>query len=77
MSKTRRRYQDRDYFDGPDDGEYRTFIDKKSARRFERALKVKNVEDLIEEPGLDPDDYANWLDEELMDLQNADIHVSK
>jgi len=77
MSKTRRRYQDRDYFDGPDEGEYRTFIDKKTARRFERALKVKNVEDLIEEPGLDPDFFDYMVEEELMDLQNANIHVSK
>lgn len=72
MSKTRRRYQDRDYFDGPDDGEYRTFIDKKSARRFERALRVKNIEDLTNDPGLDPDDFYNMMEDE-----DANVYVSK
>lgn len=76
MSKTRRRNNERDYYDG--DYESRQEIrNKKQERRYERALRVKNIDDLTIEEGLDPDDFDYMLEEELMDLQNADIQLSK
>ena len=76
MSKTRRRNNERDYYDGDYESRQET-KNKKLERRIERALRVGDVEELTVEDGIDPDDYANWLDEELMDLQNADVQLSK
>ena len=76
MSKTRRRNNERDYYDGDYESRQET-KNKKLERRIERALRVGDVEQLTVEDGIDPDDYANWLDEELMDLQNADVQLSK
>jgi hypothetical protein len=76
MSKTRRRYNERDYYDGDYDlrQEYKN---KKQERRYERALRVKSVEDLTVEEGLSPDDFDYMLEEELMELQDANVQLSK
>ena len=72
MSKTRRRNNERDYYDG--DYESRQEIkNKKMERRYERALRVGDVEELTVEDGIDPDDYENMLDEELLELQHAQL----
>ena len=72
MSKTRRRNNERDYYDG--DYESRQEIkNKKMERRYERALRVGDVEELTVEDGIDPDDYENMLDEELLELQHAHL----
>jgi hypothetical protein len=72
MSKTRRRNNERDYYDG--DFESRQEIkNKKMERRYERALRVGDVEELTVEDGIDPDDYENMLDEELLELQHAHL----
>ena len=42
-------------------------------RRYERALRVGDVEELTVEDGIDPDDYENMLDEELLELQHAHL----
>ena len=76
MSKTRRRNNERDYYDG--DYESRQEIrNKKQERRYERALRVKNIDDLTIEEGLDPDWFDYMVEEELMELQNADVQLSK
>jgi hypothetical protein len=72
MSKTRRRNNERDYYDG--DFESRQEIkNKKLERRIERALRVGDVEELTDEDGMDPDYFDYMVEEELMELQNADI----
>jgi hypothetical protein len=72
MSKTRRRNNERDYYDGDYDSR-QEYKNKKQERRYERALRVKSVEDLTVEEGLDPNDFDYMLEEELMDLQNANV----
>jgi hypothetical protein len=56
------------------DGEvdYRKMMPKKN-KRIERALRTMDVEELTVEEGIDPDDYANWLDEELLEMQHANV----
>ena len=76
MSKTRRRNNERDYYDG--DFESRQEIkNKKLERRIERALRVGDVEELTDEDGMDPDYFDYIVEEELMELQNADVQLSK
>ena len=72
MSKTRRRNNERDYYDGDYESRQEP-RNKKLERRYERALRVKSIEDLTVEDGIDPDDYENMLDEELLELQDAHI----
>jgi hypothetical protein len=73
MSKTRRKYN------GSDDlgFEYQTrqsHKDKRRERRFERALRVKNVDDLTAEEGLDPVlDFENTIDDELLEIKHANV----
>ena len=77
MSKTRRRYNERDYYDGGYDSR-QEHKNKKQERRFERALRIKSVDDLTVEEGLDPVlDFENMIDEELLELQDANIQLSK
>ena len=61
---------DREYMDGEVD--YRKMMPKKN-KRIERALRTMDVEELTVEEGIDPDDYANWLDEELLEMQHANV----
>jgi hypothetical protein len=76
MSKTRRRNNERDYYDG--DFESRQEIkNKKLERRIERALRVGDIEELTVEDGMDPDYFDYIVEEELMELQNADVQLSK
>jgi hypothetical protein len=72
MSKTRRRNNERDYYDGDYESRQET-KNKKLERRIERALRVGDIEELTVEDGIDPDDYENMLDEELLELQNAHL----
>ena len=77
MSKTRRRYNERDYYDGDYDSR-QEYKNKKQERRFERALRIKSVDDLTVEEGLDPVlDFDNMIDDELLELKDADIQLSK
>lgn len=61
---------DREYMDGEVD--YRKQPRKKD-KRIERALRTMDIEQLVQEDGIDPDDYANWLDDELMEMQHANV----
>ena len=72
MSKTRRRNNERDYYDGDFESRQET-KNKKLERRIERALRVGDVEELTVEDGIDPDDFENMLDEELLELQHAHL----
>jgi len=76
MSKTRRRNNERDYYDGDYESRQET-KNKKLERRIERALRVGDVEQLTVEDGIDPDYFDYMIEEELMDLQNADVQLSK
>jgi hypothetical protein len=76
MSKTRRRNNERDYYDGDYESRQET-KNKKLERRIERALRVGDVEELTVEDGIDPDYFDYMVEEELMDLQNADVQFSK
>jgi hypothetical protein len=76
MSKTRRRNNERDYYDGDYESRQET-KNKKLERRIERALRVGDVEELTVEDGMDPDYFDYMIEEELMDLQNADVQFSK
>ena len=76
MSKTRRRNNERDYYDGDYESRQET-KNKKLERRIERALRVGDVEELTVEDGIDPDYFDYMIEEELMDLQNADVQLSK
>lgn len=66
---------DREY----DDGEYETRPNRNRSKekRFDRALRTKNIQDLvnIEDDGLDPDDYEYYkcLEEE----QDADLRIPR
>jgi hypothetical protein len=75
MSKTRRRNNERDYYDGDFESRQET-KNKKLERRIERALRVGDVEELTDEDGMDPDYFDYMVEEELMELQNADIQLS-
>jgi len=67
MSKTRRRNNERDYYDGDYDSR-QEYKNKKQERRYERALRVKSIEDLTSEEGLDPNDFDH-----LMELRDAHV----
>jgi hypothetical protein len=62
---------DREYSDGNLSREEHR--NKSKERRYERALRVKSIQDLTLEEGMDPDDYANIVDDELLELQNANV----
>jgi hypothetical protein len=77
MSKTRRRYNERDYYDGDYDSRQQ-YKNKSKERRYERALRIKSVDDLTFEEGLDPVlDFDNMTDDELLELKDANIQLSK
>ena len=76
MSKTRRRNNERDYYDGDYESRQET-KNKKLERRIERALRVGDVEELTVEDGMDPDYFDYMVEEELMELQDADVQFSK
>jgi len=76
MSKTRRRNNERDYYDGDYESRQET-KNKKLERRIERALRVGDIEELTVEDGMDPDYFDYIVEEELMELQNADVQLSK
>jgi hypothetical protein len=76
MSKTRRRNNERDYYDGDYESRQET-KNKKLERRIDRALRVGDVEELTVEDGIDPDYFDYMVEEELMELQDADVQLSK
>lgn len=76
MSKTRRRNNERDYYDGDYESRQET-KNKKLERRIERALRVGDIEELTVEDGMDPDYFDYIVEEELMELQDADVQLSK
>ena len=57
------RKEERDYTDGHEERS-RGLNDRRKEKRFERALRVKSIEELedLEDDGIDPDDYENWLE---------------
>jgi hypothetical protein len=62
MSKSKKNYRaiERDYYDGDNDTRYmKNNFTKKKEKRVDRALKTKNIDDLveIEDEGTDPIDY--------------------
>lgn len=71
MSKTRRRNNERDYYDGDYESRYE-YKDKKKERRYERALRIMNIDELTEEEGLTPDDFDNIVEDEMLQ-QNAHV----
>lgn len=76
MSKTRRRNNERDYYDGDYESRQET-KNKKLERRIERALRVGDIEELTVEDGMDPDYFDYIVEEELLELQDADVQLSK
>lgn len=66
---------DRDY----DDGEYdnRSNRNRSKEKRFDRALRTKNIQDLvdIEDDGIDPDEYEFM--KELEEEQDADLRIPR
>lgn len=70
-SKYHNNYRDRDYEDGDETYNFRANKDRFKERRIDRALRTKNIQDLME---LDDDLYeADWNNEET----DANIRISR
>ena len=65
MKKRRYSIEDRDYLDEEVEVDTRRIKDKRKERRFERALRTKDISALSNEEGLDPEDIEDviWADE--------------
>ena len=65
MKKRRYSIEDRDYLDEEVEVDTRRIKDKRKERRFERALRTKDISALSHEEGLDPEDIEDeiWADE--------------
>lgn len=74
MSKTRRRYSDFDYFDGEYDVR-QDYKDKKRERRYQRALRTKSIDELVHEDGIDPDDYDNMVEDDLVSMEHDRANI--
>ena len=68
-SKYYNNYLDREYEEG-DEFESRAARNRSKEKRFERALRTKNVDDLVnmENEGLDPEDFDYIMELEMEEL---------
>jgi hypothetical protein len=68
MKKRRYSIEDRDYLDEEFEVDTRKIKDKRKERRFERALRTKDISELSHEDGLDPEDIEDEIwDDEIVD----------
>ena len=66
MSKQLKKFRKNDYYDDPEVFDNRsTYLERKSKRRTERALRTKDISALVEEDGVDPLDIEDeiWDDD--------------
>lgn len=68
-SKYYNNYLDREYEEG-DEFETRDARNRSKEKRFERALRTKNIDDLVsmEDEGLDPEDFDYIMELEMEEL---------
>jgi hypothetical protein len=79
MKKRRFSLDDRDYMEDEYFIDSRKNKDKRKERRFDRALRTRDISALTEEEGLDPMDVEDdiWANEIIEGTDDANLQVHK
>jgi hypothetical protein len=79
MKKRRYSLDDRDYMEDEYFVDTRKSKDKRKERRFDRALRTRDISALTEEEGLDPMDVEDdiWTNEIIEGTDDANLQVHK